>query len=290
MRELLKKLRKYEIRIRKAINTQMQGDFHSVFKGSGLEFDDVRSYQYGDDVRTIDWIVTAKGHGTYVKTFKEEKEQLVYILLDVSASQDIGKEGTKKIEIAKEIAGLLTLSAIKESSQVGFIAFTDQKEKYIKPDKGLKHAYNLISAAVELKPKSLKTDLNKAIVYAEGIIKKRSVIILISDFIDDNFYTNLRGLSRKHDLIIVHLSDRKEGKFPRLGIIPVFDKESGKNIWLNTSAPSFRRNLNEKFKTTKTQLEELCKKNKISYIHVKTNEDYVPHLIKLFKIRNKKVA
>lgn len=290
MRELLKKLRKYEIRIRKAINTQMQGDFHSVFKGSGLEFDDVRSYQYGDDVRTIDWIVTAKGHGTYVKTFKEEKEQLVYILLDVSASQDIGKEGTKKIEIAKEITGLMTLSAIKESSQVGLIAFTDQKEKYIKPDKGLKHAYNLITSTFELKPKSLKTDLNKAIIYAEGIIKKRSVIILISDFIDDNFYTNLRGLSRKHDLIIIHLSDRKEGKFPRLGIIPVFDKESGKNIWLNTSAPSFRRNLNDKFNTTKSNLEELCKKNKISYIHVKTNVDYVPLLIKLFKIRNKKVA
>jgi uncharacterized protein (DUF58 family) len=247
MRELLKKLRKYEIRIRKAINTQMQGDFKSVFKGSGLE-------------------------------------------LDVSASQDIGKEGSKKIDIAKEIAGLMTLSAIKESSQVGLIAFTDQKEKYIKPDKGLKHAYNLITSAFELKPKSLKTDLNKAIIYTEGIIKKRSVIILISDFIDENFYTNLKGLSRKHDLIIIHLSDRKEGKFPRLGIIPVFDKESGKNIWLNTSAPSFRRNLNQKFKTTKSNLEELCKKNKISYLHVKTNEDYVPLLIKLFKTRNKKVA
>lgn len=290
MRELLKKLRKYEIRIRKAINTQMQGDFHSVFKGSGLEFDDVRSYQYGDDVRTIDWIVTAKGHGTYVKTFKEEKEQLVYILLDVSASQDIGKEGAKKIDIAKEIAGLLTLSAIKESSQVGLIAFTDQKEKYLKPDKGLKHAYNLISTVFSMVPKSLKTDLNKAIVFSESIIKKRSVIIFISDFIDENFYTNLKGLSRKHDLILIHLSDRKEGRFPRLGIIPLYDKESGKNIWINTSAPSFRKKLNQKFNSTKENLQELCKKNKISYIHVKTNQDYVPELIKLFKIRNRKVA
>ena len=133
MRELVKKLRKYQIKIRKAINNQMQGDFHSVFKGSGLEFDDVRSYQYGDDVRIIDWHVSAKGHGTFVKTFKEEKEQIVFFLLDVSASQEIGNPGRRKIDIAKEICGVLALSAVHEQSQIGLVCYSNQKEKYIKP-------------------------------------------------------------------------------------------------------------------------------------------------------------
>ena len=131
MKEILKKLRKYEIQIRKAINSQMQGDFHSIFKGSGIEFDDVRAYQYGDDVRTIDWNVSAKGHGTFVKTYKEEKEQSVFFILDVSASQEIGVDGSKKIDISKEICALLAISAIKENSQVGLMCFSDQNEKYI---------------------------------------------------------------------------------------------------------------------------------------------------------------
>ena len=140
MKELLNKLRRYEIEIRKAITSQMQGNFHSIFKGSGIEFDDVRAYQYGDDTRTIDWNVTAKGHGTFVKTFKEEKEQTVFFIIDLSASQEIGAKGKQKIDIGKEICGVLTLSAIKESSQVGLIGFTDLRELYIKPSKGMKHA------------------------------------------------------------------------------------------------------------------------------------------------------
>ena len=140
MKELLKKLRKYEIQIRRALNSQMQGDFRSIFKGSGLEFDDVRSYQYGDDVRSINWNVTAKGHGTYVKTFREEKEQIVYFILDISASQEIGSQGRQKMDIGKEICGILAVSAIKESSQVGLLCYTDQKEKFIKPGKGANHA------------------------------------------------------------------------------------------------------------------------------------------------------
>ena len=142
MKELVKKLRKYQIQIRKAINNQMQGDFHSVFKGSGLEFDDVRAYQYGDDVRIIDWNVTAKGHGTFVKTFREEKEQIVFFLIDVSASQEIGTPGNQKIDIAKEIGGVLALSAVEEQSQVGLICFSDQKERYVKPGKGQQTSFS----------------------------------------------------------------------------------------------------------------------------------------------------
>jgi len=154
MKEILKKLRRYEVRIRKAINSQMQGDFHSIFKGSGLEFDDVRQYQWGDDIRTIDWRVTAKGHGTFVKTFIEEKEQTVLFVLDVSASQEIGKQKKQKIDIAKEVTGVLALSAIREGSKVGLLSYSNQVEDYVKPAKTVAHAYEIINRMFSLKPKS----------------------------------------------------------------------------------------------------------------------------------------
>jgi len=287
MKELLKKLRKYEIQIRKAINNQMQGDFHSVFKGSGIEFDDVRTYQYGDDIRTIDWNVSAKGHGMYVKTFKEEKEQIVFFVLDVSASQDIGRAGLRKIDIAKEICGALALSALRESSQVGLLCFTDAKEKYVKPDKGQKHGYQLISTLYKLKPQSLKTNLNEAIRYTLGLMKKRAVIILISDFIDEDYLDNFKLMCNKHDVVAIQLSELREMRFPMLGIIPVFDKESNKTVWMNTSSLSFRRRINGSFIENRRNLQEVCKRNKASYSQVLTHEDFVPKLVKLFRHRNK---
>lgn len=286
LKTLLKKLRNYEIRIRKAVNQQMHGDFHSVFKGSGIEFDDVREYQYGDDVRTIDWNVTAKGHGTFIKTFKEEKEQSVFFILDVSASQEIGREGFKKIDIAKEICGILTLSALREQNQVGVFCFSDQKEKYIKPGKGIKFGYELISNLYKLTPKSLRTDLNKAISYVLNAVKKRSVIIIISDFIDDNYQKNMQSLANKHDLVVIHLADRREAKLPKLGIIPVFDKESRKTVWINTSSSDFRNSVTHKFRLSKNQLEDLCRKSNSSYLQIFSNEDYVNRLIRLFQVRN----
>ena len=287
MKELLKKLRKYEIQIRKAINNQMQGDFHSVFKGSGIEFDDVRTYQYGDDIRTIDWNVSAKGHGVYVKTFKEDKEQIVFFILDVSASQEIGREGIRKIDIAKEICGSLALSALRESSQVGLLCFSDVKEKYVKPDKGQNHGYQLISTLYKLKPQSLKTNLNEAIRYTMGLMKKRAVIILISDFIDEGYLDNFKLMCNKHDVVAIQLSELREMRFPMLGIIPVFDKESNKTVWMNTSSLSFRRRINGSFIDNRRKLQEVCKRNKASYSQVLTHEDFVPKLIKLFRHRNK---
>ncbi|MGF1638722.1 MAG: DUF58 domain-containing protein [Cyclobacteriaceae bacterium] len=287
MRELIKKLRKYEIEIRKAINNQMQGNYHSVFKGSGLEFDDVRSYQYGDDVRSIDWNVSAKGHGTFVKTFKEEKEQTVFFLLDVSGSQEIGVDGRRKLDIAQEICGVLCLSAIKEGSQTGLICFSDQKEKYIKPGKGDKHAYQFIAKLLELKTSSLKTNISKAILYTLEMVKKKSIIILISDFIDLNYESNLRAMARKHDLVVIHMSDRRETNLPGLGIVPLYDKESQKTIWMNTSSALFRKNLNQNFSGKQTELETFCRKHQASYLQIFTDEDYVSKLIKLFRVRNK---
>ena len=286
MKELLKKLRKYEIQIRKAINSQMQGDFHSIFKGSGLEFDDVRPYQYGDDIRTIDWNVSAKGHGTFVKTFREEKEQTVFFILDVSASENIGSAGSTKADIGKEICGVLALSATKESGHVGLICFSDVKEKYIKPVKGHLQAYEIISTLVKLNPRSLKTNLTKAVAFALNAIKRRSVVILISDFIDDGYFHNLKALARRHDLVIIHVSDKRETRLPKLGIIPIIDKETQRTLWVNTSFGDFRKKISDRLPTRKQELEKFSRKHQINFISLDTDEDYVPKLLRLFKIRN----
>lgn len=287
MKEILKKLRRYEIQIRKAINSHMQGDFRSIFKGSGLEFDDVRPYQYGDDIRTIDWNVSAKGHGTFVKTFREEKEQTVFFILDVSASEDIGNPGRTKADVAKEICGVLALSSVKESSHVGLICFSDIKERYIKPTKGHSQAYEIVSALAKLKPASLKTNLSKAISFALNIIRRRSVVILISDFIDEGYYNNLRSLARRHDLVMIQVSDKRETRLPRLGIIPVVDKESRRTLWINTSFGDFREKIVKRYEDRRDELAIFSRKHEINFITIDTEEDYVPKLLKLFKVRNK---
>lgn len=289
MQDLLKKLQKYEIRIRKAITSHMQGDFHSVFKGSGLEFDDVRPYQYGDDTRSIDWNVSAKGHGTYVKTFKEEKEQTIFFILDVSASQEIGTDGRRKLDIGREICALLTISAIKESSQVGLICYSDQKEAYVKPAKGIKHSYEIINKLFKLNPISLKTNLDKAIKYTLGMIKRKSVIILVSDFIDEEYEHSLTAMAKKHDLVIIHIYDIRETTLPSLGIVPLYDQESQKTIWVNTSSSPFRKKMERIYGSSRDNLEKFCQRHQANYISVRTDEDYVPKLIKLFRVRNKSV-
>lgn len=288
MKDILKKLRKYEIRIRKAINTQMRGDYHSIFKGSGLEFDDVRGYQYGDDIRSIDWNVSAKGHGAFVKTFKEEREQSVFFLLDMSGSQDIGQDNRRKLDVSKEICGVLALASIHENSQVGVIGFSDQKELYVKTGKGKTHAYHLINKVFKHEPISRKTDLKGAINQTLGLLKKKSVVIFISDFIDDDYEKPLKSLARIHDLVVIHIADLQETLFPKLGILPVRDVESGKTVWVNTSSRSFKKNVSETFLEKKGELEQICRKNQANYIKIMTDQDYVPELIKLFKTRNRK--
>jgi uncharacterized protein (DUF58 family) len=287
LRELLKKLRKYEIQIRKAVNSQMQGDFHSIFKGTGLEFDDVRPYQYGDDIRSIDWNVSAKGHGTFVKTFKEEKEQTIFFILDVSASQEIGSPGKTKVDIGKEICGVLALSGAKESSQIGLICYSDEREKFIKPKKGIQQAYDIIYNIIKLEPKSLRTNLSKAISFALNSIKRRSVIVMISDFIDEGYHHNLKSLARRHDLVMIKISDKRETELPKLGIIPMLDKESKKTLWVNTSFGGFREAISLHHGLREKELAEFSRKHQINYVSVDTNEDFVPKLLKLFKVRNK---
>ncbi len=287
MKDLLKKLRKYEIRIRKAINSQMKGDFHSIFKGTGLEFDDIRPYQYGDDIRSIDWNSSAKGHGTFVKTFKEEKEQTIFFILDVSGSQNIGDKGKDKLAIGKEVCGVLSLTAGKENSHVGLICFSDQKERYIKPGKGMKQAYEIISALDSLEPKSKRTDLNQAILYTLNILKRKSVVIFISDFIDENYIHNLKGLARKHDLVMIRITDKRETNLPNLGILPVEDKESGKIMWINSSFGDFKDKVTGFAASNFDELSTFSKRNQINFVSIDTKEDFVPVLLRLFKVRNR---
>jgi uncharacterized protein (DUF58 family) len=287
MKDLVKKLQKYEIRIRKAINDQMQGDFHSVFKGTGLEFDDVRAYQYGDDVRSIDWNVSAKGHGVFVKTYKEEKEQSVFLILDVSASQAIGTQGHQKINVGKEICGVLALAAARQTSQIGMLCFSDQKEKYVKPGRGTDHAYNLIKALFELTPASDQTDLAGGIKMALGLIKRRSLILLISDFIDQNYEREMSMLARKHDLIVIQLIDKRETEFPAMGIIPLLDKETGRTLWVNTSSEEFQQTYLNTYAYNQEKIAKICRKSKANYLSIYTNEDYVLQLVNLFRLRNK---
>lgn len=267
----------------------MQGDFRSVFKGTGLEFDDVRPYQYGDDIRAIDWNVTAKGHGTFIKTFREEKEQTVYFIVDVSASQNIGSVQQTKLNLSTEICGVLALSAVKESSHVGLICFSDQRELYLKPAKGLTQAYRMIQAMTNLKPQSKKTSLNKAITFALSTINRRSVIILISDFIDVDYELKLKALARKHDLVCIRVADEREKKLPPLGIIPVFDTETQTLHWVNTSFGKFPARLQELYQQRSNALSVFCRKNQINFITVQTGEDFVPLLLQLFKTRNRTV-
>ena len=285
MDEFLAKLRNFDIRIRKAVNSQMRGSFRSVFKGTGLEFSDLRTYQYGDDVRAIDWNVSSKGHGTFVKVFREEKDQTVFFMVDVSASQQVGPRHRDKLEATKEVCGVLALSAIREASHVGMYCFSDQKEKYIKPANGLKTGYQLIMSLYKLQPESTRTSIADALLFTLNILKRRSVVILLSDFIDLSYEHNLKAMAKKHDLVVIHLYDQREVNLPRLGIIPVHDTETGRTVWVNTSSTAFRKGLQETFRHNQGRLERLCKQYNASYLALDSQEDFVPKLVELFRVR-----
>jgi len=192
-----------------------------------------------------------------------------------------------RVDISKEIAALLCMSAIKENNQVGLICFSDQKEKYVKPGKGMKHSFQIITNIFGLKPGSKQTNLAKGIHFTLNLLKRKSVVIFISDFIDEDYEHELKALARCHDLVVIQISDKRETTFPNLGIIPLRDQESGKTIWRNTSSGSFRKLLDETYSNKQNDLEDFCKRNQANYINVRTDEDYVPKLIRLFKVRNK---
>lgn len=284
IRSFLSRIVQLEIRIRKAINTQMHGNFSSIFKGSGLEFSDLRQYHYGDDVRHIDWNTTAKGHGTFVKLFKEEKEQTVFFLLDVSASQLVGNRQQNKLNTLKEVAGVLAFSAMQEAGHIGFCAYSDQNEKFIAPGSGKKHAYKSISEIFKLAPLSLGTDLKAGLKFTLQALKRKSLVFVISDFIDDNYQELLRAMALKHDLVVIHIQDRLEYAMPKMGIVPVYDPERRQTTWVNTSLRSFRDELNDNLHEA-SELKNRCKQWQADYVSIAAGEDFVPALVKLFKVR-----
>ena len=283
--ELVRRLRHLEIRIRKAVEAQLQGDFHSVFKGTGLEFDDVRLYQYGDEVRAIDWAVSSKGHGTFVKTYKEEKEQQVLVLLDVSASLDVGDGQRRKLDVARDIAGLLALSAARQGSALGLLAFSDQKELYLPPGKGTRAAYALIQRLFALVPASRRTGVGAGIRQALGLLKRRTLVVLISDFIDGPYEREVTMLAQRHDLIVVQLLAPREQVFPALGIVPLRDAETGQVRWVNTAAAAFRAQVAAAAEAREAQLLTLCRRQRSGFLALSIGGDFVPQLVGLFRHR-----
>ena len=287
MKEILKKVRKYEIEIRKYLNNSNQGDYNSIFKGSGIDFDDLRPYQYGDDHRSINWNISAKEDKIYTNTYKEDKEQSVFFLVDVSQSQHIGKE-ENKINISKEIASVLTISALNTNSQVGILCFSDQKELFIQSKKGASHGYRIIKNLYELNQKSKKTNISSMIKFFMNTVKKKSLVILISDFIDKDYDKNMRALAKKHDVVCLHIYDDYETNIPNLGIIELEEKENNFRKWVNTSSSSFKKLSDNLFISKPEEIKKEMNAIGINYLKINSKENYVKNLIKLFKYRKKR--
>ncbi|PDH42138.1 MAG: DUF58 domain-containing protein [Rhodothermaeota bacterium MED-G19] len=286
VKDILKKVRKYEIEIRKFLNNSNQGDYNSIFKGSGIDFDDLRPYQYGDDHRSINWNITAKEDKIYTNTYKEDKEQSVFFLLDISQSQYIGKNN--KINISKEIASVLTISALNTNSQVGLLCFSDKKELFIESKKGIPHGYLIIKKLFELKQKSIKTSISSMIQFFMKSIKKKSLVIILSDFIDENYLKSLKSLNKYHDVICLHIYDDQEINIPKLGIIPVEEKEDNFKKWINTSSKEFQKMTHKLFKNDAENLKKEINSVGINYLKINSKENYIKKLIKLFKYRKNK--
>tara|TARA_B100000900_G_scaffold71785_1_gene57101 strand:- start:39 stop:902 length:864 start_codon:yes stop_codon:yes gene_type:complete len=284
VKEILKKVRKYEIEIRKFLNNSNQGDYRSIFKGSGIDFDDLRPYQYGDDHRSINWNITAKEDKIYTNTYKEDKEQSVFFLVDVSKSQEIGKD-ENKINTSKEIASVLTLSALNTNSQVGLLCFSDQKELFIQSKKGISHGYRIIKNIYELKQKSNNTSISSMIRFFMKSIRKKSLVIIISDFIDENYQKSLKSLSNSHDVICLHIYDDYETKIPALGIIEVEEKENNYKKWVNTSGKTFKEKTRDLFINSSIEMKKNMNSLGINYLRINSRENYIKNLIKLFKYR-----
>lgn len=283
--EIVKKVRKIEIKTRGLSNQIFSGEYHSVFKGRGMSFSEVREYQYGDDIRNIDWNVTARMNHPYIKIFEEERELTVMLLIDVSGSNDFGSGHQLKAEMITEIAAVLAFSAIQNNDKVGVIFFSDKIEKFIPPKKGSTHILRIIRELVDFKTTSNKTNISEAVKYFTNVIKKKCTAFLISDFIDDNFEDALKIANRKHDFIAIQAYDHLERELPKAGLVRMRDAETGKRMWIDTSSATVRAHYAEHFMIFDKHLHEMFKRCGIDYAVTKTNEDYVRPLMNLFKKR-----
>ena len=285
--ELLKRVRQIEIKTRGLSNNIFAGQYHSAFKGRGMAFSEVREYQYGDDVRDIDWNVTARYNKPFIKVFEEERELTVILLVDVSNSLDFGSETQFKKDMVTEIAATLAFSAIQNNDKIGVIFFSDKIEKFIPPKKGRKHILFIIRELLDFKPESKKTDIKVAIEYLTHVIKKKCTAFILSDFIDENQYsTALTIANRRHDIIAIQVYDRRIAELPDVGLVNFRDAETGVEKWIDTSSKKIRMLHGEWWKKKQDMLSDIFTKSNVDYVSVRTDQDYVRSLLNLFAKRN----
>lgn len=287
--DIIKKVRKIEIKTRGLSNQIFTGHYHSAFKGRGMAFSEVREYQYGDDIRNIDWNVTARFNHPYIKIFEEERELTVMLLIDVSGSNEYGSINQLKEDQMTEIAAVLAFSAINNNDKVGVIFFSDRVEKFIPPKKGTTHILRIIRELVDFRPESQKTDIGEALRYLTNAIKKRCTVFIISDFLDTGFDEALRIAGNKHDMVAVRIYDERETSLPNAGLIKVFNKESGRYRWVDTAMSQVRQNYNEWWHRHEQHLFTLFRKSSTDMVSISTNQDYVKPLVGLFKTRESRM-
>ena len=287
-KQILKKVKQVEIRTRGLVNDLFGGEYHSVFKGRGMAFSEVREYQPGDDIRLIDWNVTARNGAPFIKVFEEERELTVYLLVDISKSGEFGSQNQLKQEFGAEIASVLGFSAIKNNDKVGLILFSNEVEKYVVPKKGKSHVLRVIRELLYTAPKNKGTSLKNALDYLLKVAKRKSVVFLISDFIDNKYWSSLKIANRKHDLIGIRLFDPAEKLFPDLGVLKVKDPESGSSFWIDTSSKREMEKLESKIQSDFDAFQNKAKKIGFDIISVATNQDFVEPLISLFRKRDKR--
>ena len=286
--ELLKKVRKIEIKTKGLSNHIFSGEYNTAFKGKGMAFSEVREYLPGDDIRSIDWNVTARYNTPYVKVFEEEREMTVILLIDVSASGNFGTKQQFKRDLATEISSILAFSAINNNDKVGVIFFSDIIEKFIPPKKGKSHILRIIRELVAFESKNNKTNISKALEYFNSVIKKRSICFMLSDFFDKNFEKPLKIASRKHDIIALNIRDQREFKLPNIGLIPVKDLENDELIFLDTSNKKLRLKFEHDIIKKNLDLNKLFLMSNVDQINIVSGKDYVKPLINFFKNRNSK--
>ena len=286
-KEILKKVRQIEIRTKNIVNDFFGGDYHSNFKGRCMTFSEVREYVPGDDVRSIDWNVTARTGKPHLKIFEEERELSVLILIDESSSGVFGSKKNLKIDLGVEIAAMLSFSAIKNNDKVGLALFSDKIEKYIPPKKGKKHVLRLITDIVnhDFENSNKRTSIKTAIDFANKISKRKSVIFLISDFIDDNFWNELKFLNFKNDVIGLQIYDSYERNFPNLGIINIHDSETGENTWIDTTSKKIRDKFQKNSIEKLNSFSKKCKNIGFDLIQISTDDDYIKFLMQFFRSR-----
>lgn len=285
--ELLKRVRQIEIKTRGLSSNIFAGQYHTAFKGRGMAFSEVREYQYGDDVRDIDWNVTARFHKPYIKVFEEERELTVMLLVDVSGSLDFGTIKQMKRDMVTEIAATLAFSAIQNNDKIGVIFFSDRIEKFIPPKKGRKHILYIIRELIDFQPKSRRTNLKEGVEYLTNVIKKRCTAFILSDFItNDDFRNALVVANRKHDVVAIQVYDRRIEDLPDVGLMKVRDAETGHMQYIDTSSKALRKAHHDWWVSKQTALHEIFTKSKVDSVSIRTDQDYVKSLLNLFAKRS----